>query len=750
MDIRSLFTLLFFTSFLLPVSVSSQTGFIDLDTSFIHVDDCSAGATLCLSGFPLATALNHTYTVDGNDYNGLLEGCDFDTISAFTYSTLFGQGNLGPYQLENWSVNGEIFTGIFQNIPDLVDSMNLWDPLGAWQLDESSLLITGGFPGNAYTDMDVTVISIQSPSFIGYNFGLDAQGTLFSFDAGFHEVIAADNISGETDTFYVSISCTSPDTVFIQLQSAQSGVYCPDVSELNGNVVLVHNICQEASGESAEILQQDQQLCFDLTAISPGLDTACIVVCDDLGACDTTVLIVQVLGSSITPDFVNNDIYIGNIVNYCLDTTQLSGNIVAIENVCPDLSGTEVNYILIGNTWCVTYEGLEWGTDSACIVITDLAGMTDTTYFTVNVLPPTPDTVSVNILLGENGQYCVGIDELGGVLNSFVNGCADNGVENVAFILNENTYCVDYQGIGAGQDTACLLLGDSFGVTDTTIFIVTVISGATTPEVITDSLIVGETLTYCLDTTELSGNVTVFDNFCFDLSGNEVSFVLDSTSWCVIATGITEGTDTACIVICDAAGICDTTTLIYTSLPSLSGSPVAVNDNDTTTQQTEVVILVFNNDELPLGPTDFGVVPGSGPQGGVVNQIGTGVLAYTPDEGFCGLDSFQYFVCIDQICDSATVYIQVQCDSELTFYSGITPDGDGANDTWIIEGLYLAPQHQLRIFNRWGLQVFESEDYQNDWGGKWDGNDLPDGTYFYTFEDLATGKNYSGYIQIYH
>ena len=45
----------------------------------------------------------------------------------------------------------------------------------------------------------------------------------------------------------------------------------------------------------------------------------------------------------------------------------------------------------------------------------------------------------------------------------------------------------------------------------------------------------------------------------------------------------------------------------------------------------------------------------------------------------------------------------------------------------------------MRILNRWGNIVFESEDYQNDWDGTSTegvtigGDELPVGTYFYIF-----------------
>jgi len=37
---------------------------------------------------------------------------------------------------------------------------------------------------------------------------------------------------------------------------------------------------------------------------------------------------------------------------------------------------------------------------------------------------------------------------------------------------------------------------------------------------------------------------------------------------------------------------------------------------------------------------------------------------------------------------------------------------------------------RVTIFNRWGTQVFHSDDYQNDW----DGGDVSDGVYFYVVE----------------
>ncbi|WP_268036371.1 gliding motility-associated C-terminal domain-containing protein [Algoriphagus sp. PAP.12] len=71
---------------------------------------------------------------------------------------------------------------------------------------------------------------------------------------------------------------------------------------------------------------------------------------------------------------------------------------------------------------------------------------------------------------------------------------------------------------------------------------------------------------------------------------------------------------------------------------------------------------------------------------------------------------------------------------------GISPNGDGINDVWVIEGIENFPQNHVSIFNRWGDQIFETQSYDNQekvfdgeanrlgWLGA---KTLPEGTYFF-------------------
>ena len=66
------------------------------------------------------------------------------------------------------------------------------------------------------------------------------------------------------------------------------------------------------------------------------------------------------------------------------------------------------------------------------------------------------------------------------------------------------------------------------------------------------------------------------------------------------------------------------------------------------------------------------------------------------------------------------------------------------------------PNNKLVIFNRWGIKVFESTGYNNDWDGNYNGNlnggsntNLPVGTYFYVLDLNGDGSRIKkGYIYL--
>jgi gliding motility-associated-like protein len=85
--------------------------------------------------------------------------------------------------------------------------------------------------------------------------------------------------------------------------------------------------------------------------------------------------------------------------------------------------------------------------------------------------------------------------------------------------------------------------------------------------------------------------------------------------------------------------------------------------------------------------------------------------------------------------------------NEVTIPAGISPNGDGLNDVWVIAGISTL-ENELTIFNRWGVEVYHVVNYQNDWGGtKTNGEELPNDTYFYILK-VNGYEDFTGYIII--
>ena len=89
-----------------------------------------------------------------------------------------------------------------------------------------------------------------------------------------------------------------------------------------------------------------------------------------------------------------------------------------------------------------------------------------------------------------------------------------------------------------------------------------------------------------------------------------------------------------------------------------------------------------------------------------------------------------YFGCVDSVSHALTIE-----ETEVTIPNVFTPNGDGINDVFeiqvngsieeFINDFYMSSS--LVIFDRWGRQMYESNNYQNDWKGE----GCPDGVYFY-------------------
>ena len=99
--------------------------------------------------------------------------------------------------------------------------------------------------------------------------------------------------------------------------------------------------------------------------------------------------------------------------------------------------------------------------------------------------------------------------------------------------------------------------------------------------------------------------------------------------------------------------------------------------------------------------------------------------------------------------------------TDVIVYNAISPNGDGKNDYFNIEGLENFPDNSVQIFNRYGVKVFETTNYGAN--GNWfrgisegrvttaKNEGLPTGTYFYVLKYKTNNGDYkdkAGYLYI--
>ena len=83
----------------------------------------------------------------------------------------------------------------------------------------------------------------------------------------------------------------------------------------------------------------------------------------------------------------------------------------------------------------------------------------------------------------------------------------------------------------------------------------------------------------------------------------------------------------------------------------------------------------------------------------------------------------------------------------LVIPNAFTPNGDGINDTWIIENLNLFPSAYVYVYNRWGQELWVGRP-GNEWDGTFEGKLMPAGTYLYIIELFDGTTPYKGTVTI--
>jgi gliding motility-associated-like protein len=220
------------------------------------------------------------------------------------------------------------------------------------------------------------------------------------------------------------------------------------------------------------------------------------------------------------------------------------------------------------------------------------------------------------------------------------------------------------------------------------------------------------------------------------------------------------GIDTIHYTVCDTSNAC-ASAIVVVYVPVMARNDVATIGQDSATH-----INVRAND---ASTNNSSLSTCSQPVHGTVVLDTLGGFTYTPNHDYpinplnpdttigVGMDSFCYTLCSvlngDTTCSSAMVYVSITPKKAFNIPQGISPNGDGVNDKFVISSVSEFPKSQLLVYNRYGDEVWrnDGDGYLNDFDGTWkkNGEPLPDGSYWYIFKfNDGVNADRMGYIVI--
>jgi len=190
-----------------------------------------------------------------------------------------------------------------------------------------------------------------------------------------------------------------------------------------------------------------------------------------------------------------------------------------------------------------------------------------------------------------------------------------------------------------------------------------------------------------------------------------------------------------------------------TSIATINGVPPGNNQyileatyancsyTDTITVTTNANVLVDAGPDIEMISSETQIIGGN-PTTNTGNSIVWTPSSFLSDSTIANPNVIQpqqdmiYIVTItDSLGCTNSDTILVEVIPTLVIPDGISPNGDGKNETWVLVFKGDFPNMEVSVYNRWGeLLFYDNNGYANEWDGKYNGEELPVGTYYYVID----------------
>jgi gliding motility-associated-like protein len=280
-----------------------------------------------------------------------------------------------------------------------------------------------------------------------YNHKVTYLGTILMLAKGCHTVVLEDTLTGCVDSAQICIDCENiiRDTTCNECPIE----VCVDTTNLPGTIT---DIATCDNNPQVSIDSMNPCIIYTPVAGQVGNDTACVVVCNDKGYCDTTHIIITVLPKR---DTIRDIGEVNSTKTLCVAA---DSGMSADRASVAECSGTveHVTYTVEDSCVVLTRDSVVgYNIDTLCVVVCDTAmGICDTTVVIISNLPRI-DTILESIPVNSIDSICEFVSPEGDLL---ITDCEDlvAGAGNyVEWSINENGCLVYTSGTVKGTDTLC-------------------------------------------------------------------------------------------------------------------------------------------------------------------------------------------------------------------------------------------------------------------------------------------------------
>ena len=476
-----------------------------------------------------------------------------------------------------------------------------------------------------------------------------------------------------------------------------------------------------------------------------GPDSFEYTISDGNGGTDTATVSITVVPVNDAPVAVDDSASTNEdtpvTVSVLDNDSDLDGDALTVVSTTTPSNGT----VVINNNGTITYTPNEnfSGSDSFEYTISDGNGGTDTATVTITVNAVNDAPVAVDDVATTDEDNAVTISVLDNDSDVDGNGLTVTSTttpSNGTVVINSDgtvTYTpnADYNGTDSFEYT----ISDGNGGTDTAVVTITINPVNDAPPSPPSVTVIQPTC------ATPSGTITVVTETGLTYSVNGVDYQ-ESGVFANLEPGTYEVTAQT------RTGLISESTTVTLNAPSVEVIETTTVDlciGDDPSNLFELLLGDYDNSGSWSDPNNTGALTGSTVDPSKL-EVGTYTFNYVTT-GSCG-STTEVTVFINDDC------IVLPCglaDIKDSISKAVTPNQDGYNDYFTVDlETDCGFTFNVKIFNRWGAEVFSQNNYRNNWDGfsnksVTSSNQLPSGTYYYIVEVIGSGfEPIQGYIYL--